>query len=54
MQHRSIGYRLWKHLNKKYGGSNDVSVTENIISVGGGRPMIVKLTMMKSLLQKIR
>ena len=36
MKHRSIGYRLWKHLNKKYGESNGASVTENIISRGGG------------------
>lgn len=34
MQHRSIGYRLWKHLNKKYGDSNGASVAENIISRG--------------------
>lgn len=36
MHHRSIGYRLWKHLNKKYGSSNDAFVTKNIIYGGGG------------------
>lgn len=41
MKHRSIGYRLWKHLNKKYGGGNGVSVTKDISMSGGGQPMIV-------------
>lgn len=36
MKHRSIGYRLWKHLNKKYGGGNGVPVTKDIIMSGGG------------------
>ena len=36
MQHRSIGYRLWKHLSKKYSSGNDDSATKNIISVVGG------------------
>lgn len=36
MKHCSIGYRLWKHLNKKYGESNGASVAENIISGVGG------------------
>ena len=31
----SIGYRLWKHLNKQYGINNGKVVTENIIGGGG-------------------
>ena len=36
MTKRSIGYRLWKHLSKKYSSGNDDSATKNIISVVGG------------------